>query len=97
MLGLQIPAVSVCGLHIPAVSVYVWTTDPSSIRVCLDYRSQQYQSVFGIQIPGASTNSLSSIGNFLSYGGDPEILGGKVVRILKMLRKGASMHPLTLL
>ena len=46
--------------------------------------------------PGASTKSLFCIGNFLSYGDDPELLGGKVVRILKMLRKGASMLPLTL-
>ena len=47
--------------------------------------------------PRASPNSLFCIGNFLSYGDEPEVLGGKVVRILKMLRKGASMLPLTLL
>ena len=43
---------------------------------------------------GASTNSLFCIGNFLSFGDDPEMLGGKVFWILKMLRKGASMLPL---
>ena len=43
------------------------------------------------QTPGASVNSL-----FCNNRDDLEVLGGKVVRILK-IRKGASMHPRLLL